>query len=140
ILILVSTLILLYKNFYINFLSNGIILYNGLLCIENYVITFILFILLLSSIIISINSVFSFRKIEYLGINKIIALIFNKNVLYNLYNSTSHNKEKILIKNYMSEQYRIIEYPLIILFCIIGAVFLMSSFDIISIFLSIELQ
>src|SRR5271156_1728953 len=42
--------------------------------------------------------------------------------------------------NYMSEQYRIVEYPLIILFCIVGAIFLMSSFDIISIFLSIELQ
>jgi NADH-ubiquinone oxidoreductase chain 2 len=40
----------------------------------------------------------------------------------------------------MSEQYRIIEYPLIILFVVIGGVFLMSSSDLISIFLSIELQ
>jgi NADH-ubiquinone oxidoreductase chain 2 len=40
----------------------------------------------------------------------------------------------------MSEQYRIIEYPMIILFCITGAIFLISSFDIISIFLAIELQ
>jgi NADH-ubiquinone oxidoreductase chain 2 len=40
----------------------------------------------------------------------------------------------------MSEQYRLIEYPLIILFCISGAIFLLSSSDIISIFLSIELQ
>ncbi|PIM97140.1 NADH dehydrogenase (quinone) [Handroanthus impetiginosus] len=40
----------------------------------------------------------------------------------------------------MSEQYRIIEYSLIILFVLIGGVFLMSSSDLISIFLSLELQ
>jgi len=40
----------------------------------------------------------------------------------------------------MSEQFRIIEYPLIILFVLIGGLFLISSCDLISIFLSIELQ
>ena len=40
----------------------------------------------------------------------------------------------------MSEQYRIIEYPLIILFIITGAIFLISASDLVSIFLSIELQ
>jgi NADH-ubiquinone oxidoreductase chain 2 len=40
----------------------------------------------------------------------------------------------------MGEQYKIIEYPLILLFIIIGATFLISSSDIVSIFLSIELQ
>jgi NADH-ubiquinone oxidoreductase chain 2 len=40
----------------------------------------------------------------------------------------------------MAEQYRIIEYPLILVFIITGAVFLISSSDIVSIFLSIELQ
>ena len=40
----------------------------------------------------------------------------------------------------MGEQYKIIEYPLIILFIITGATFLVSSSDIVSIFLSIELQ
>jgi len=40
----------------------------------------------------------------------------------------------------MSEQFRIIEYPLIILFVVIGGIFLISSCDLISIFLSIELQ
>lgn len=47
-------------------------------------------------------------------------------------------KNKIL--NRMSEQYKLIEYPLIILFIISGAIFLISSNDLISIFLSIELQ
>jgi NADH-ubiquinone oxidoreductase chain 2 len=40
----------------------------------------------------------------------------------------------------MSEQYKLLEYPLIILFIISGAIFLISSNDLISIFLSIELQ
>ena len=40
----------------------------------------------------------------------------------------------------MGQQYRIIEYPLIILFIIIGGTFLVSASDIVSIFLSIELQ
>lgn len=40
----------------------------------------------------------------------------------------------------MGQQYRIIEYPLIILFIVIGATFLVSASDIVSIFLSIELQ
>ena len=34
----------------------------------------------------------------------------------------------------------VIEYPLIILFCLTGAIFLLCSYDIVSIFLSIELQ
>ena len=40
----------------------------------------------------------------------------------------------------MGEQFKIIEYPLIILFIITGSIFLISSSDLVSIFLSIELQ
>lgn len=40
----------------------------------------------------------------------------------------------------MAEQFKIMEYPLILLFIITGAIFLMSSSDIVSIFLSVELQ
>jgi NADH-ubiquinone oxidoreductase chain 2 len=40
----------------------------------------------------------------------------------------------------MGEQFKIIEYPLIMLFIITGSVFLISTSDLISIFLSIELQ
>lgn len=55
-------------------------------------------------------------------------LLFNK-IIYNL---------KFI--NKIGEQYKIIEYPLILLFIITGATFLISSSDIVSIFLSIELQ
>jgi NADH-ubiquinone oxidoreductase chain 2 len=40
----------------------------------------------------------------------------------------------------MGEQFRIIEYSLIIIFIIIGGIFLISTSDLVSIFLSIELQ
>ena len=40
----------------------------------------------------------------------------------------------------MGEQFKIMEYPLILLFIIMGAVLLMSTSDLVSIFLSIELQ
>jgi NADH-ubiquinone oxidoreductase chain 2 len=40
----------------------------------------------------------------------------------------------------MGEQFKIIEYSLIILFIVTGALFLVSSSDLVSIFLSIELQ
>src|SRR6202040_1409613 len=44
------------------------------------------------------------------------------------------------ITNKMGEQFTIIEYPLILLFIITGAIFLVSTSDLVSIFLSIELQ
>jgi NADH-ubiquinone oxidoreductase chain 2 len=40
----------------------------------------------------------------------------------------------------MGEQFKIIEYPLILLFIITGATFLVSTSDLVSIFISIELQ
>ena len=45
-----------------------------------------------------------------------------------------------IILNKMGEQFKIIEYPLIIIFIITGGVFLISTSDLVSIFLSIELQ
>ena len=45
-----------------------------------------------------------------------------------------------IIINKMGEHFKIIEYPLIILFVITGAVLLMSTNDLVSIFLAIELQ
>ena len=57
------------------------------------------------------------------------ALLFNKLIYY-----------QTLILNKMGEQYKIIEYSLIILFIVIGGIFLISTSDLVSIFLSIELQ
>jgi len=40
----------------------------------------------------------------------------------------------------MSEQFKIVEYPLILLFIVTGAILLVSTNDLVSIFLAIELQ
>ncbi|GAB3822924.1 hypothetical protein GCM10028820_34310 [Tessaracoccus terricola] len=55
-----------------------------------------------------------------------------------LFNSFSYYRTKIV--NKMGEQFKIIEYPLILLFIITGACLLISTNDLVSIFLSIELQ
>jgi NADH-ubiquinone oxidoreductase chain 2 len=119
ILALINSLIVLSINFNINFINEGLILYGGLFVMKNYILVFIIFTLLVSTFIISINAFYP----RYFFEDK-------------SNNSTSLNK----ILNRMAYEYRIVEYPLIILFCLTGAVFLMCSYDIISIFLSIELQ
>ena len=55
-----------------------------------------------------------------------------------LMNKLIYYRTKII--NKFGEHMKIIEYPLILLFVISGAVFLMSTNDLVSIFLSIELQ
>src|SRR5258708_2458955 len=134
ILILINSLFISYNAFFSNYNIKGIILYNGLICIENYTFIFTLFIYIICIIIISINSFFPIKIKNIKFYTNILEIIKTVSV------KTVSTKNKVMHMNYMKEQYRILEYPLIILFCIIGAVFLMSSFDIISIFLSIELQ
>lgn len=57
-----------------------------------------------------------------------------------IYDAENSNTESTKLLNKMGEQFRIIEYPLIILFVITGATFLIASSDLITIFLAIELQ
>ena len=111
-------IIILSKNSII--IYNNIGLYNNLFNINFTNSIFSGFVLILSLLIISLNS-FLPRK-------------FNTEIYTNL---------KTLSNSYLNKmggQYKIIEYFLIILFVIIGAIFLMTSNDIVSIFLSIELQ
>jgi hypothetical protein len=53
---------------------------------------------------------------------------------------TNLTSYKAILINKMAEQFKILEYSLIILFIITGAILLMSTSDLISMFLSIELQ
>ena len=92
---------------------------------------FHIFIFLVSAVILQLTAFYPIR----------IWLKINAN-LYNLFLSyyyfySIQNYIKTL--NKMGQQF-IIEYPLIILFIITGAIFLVSTSDIVSIFISIELQ
>lgn len=108
-------------------INQGIGLFGGLFhstAISNIFHVFIFFIVIL---ILQLTSFFS-RKVWLDSNASSTKLLFNKIV----YNTRLLNK--------MSDQYKITEYPLILLFVVSGAIFLISSSDIISIFLSIELQ
>jgi NADH-ubiquinone oxidoreductase chain 2 len=110
----------------LSIISRGIGLHGGLLNITNITQIFHIFIFFISALILQLTSFFP-RKV-----------ITSSSLQYILFNNFISFRTKII--NKMGEHLKIIEYPLIILFIIAGANFLMSSSDLISIFLSIELQ
>jgi len=130
----VAIIVLLYSSLiamaslYLIYLDRGIGLYGGLFHATSTTQIFHIFIFLISAAILQLTGFYP-RKVwtnEYSSINKLF--------LYNfLYYRTK-------IVNKMGEQFKIIEYPLILLFIITGAIFLVSTSDLVSIFLSIELQ
>ncbi len=122
ILLLVSFICL--ETFEFVSLNKGIGLYNGLFYTTAITTVFHIFIFLLSATIIQLTAFYP-RKIWMKEHS-------------NIFDNFTYYIPSIL--NKMGEQYKIIEYPLILLFIITGACLLISSSDIVSIFLSIELQ
>ena len=129
IIILLSSCLIALKSLNMYFLYKGIGLYGGLFHATPLTQTFHIFIFSLSAIILQLTAFYP-RKVW-------------DATFYNLFLQKQENekeKEDTNIINKMGQQYRIIEYPLIILFIIMGGTFLVSASDIVSIFLSIELQ
>nr|YP_010556900.1 NADH dehydrogenase subunit 2 [Cordyceps blackwelliae]UYS92282.1 NADH dehydrogenase subunit 2 [Cordyceps blackwelliae] len=108
--------------------TKGIGLHGGLLLINNLTQIFHIFVFIVTIFILTLTSFYP-RKVWVSKYSSIKDLLFNKFIYYNT---------KII--NKMGEHLKIIEYPLILLFIVTGAIFLMSSNDLITIFLSIELQ
>jgi NADH-ubiquinone oxidoreductase chain 2 len=113
----------------LSIINKGIGLHGGLLYVTNFTQVFQIFILIICVLILQITS-FYFNKPK--AANKTYLTVKQFNMLMLVL------KKYINLKN--TEHMKIIEYPLILLFVITGAIFLISSYDIISIFLSIELQ
>lgn len=109
-------------------LSKGIGLHGGLVYVSNLTQIFHIFIFILSILILQLTG-FHYRKLWTKHFATIGSLFNNK---------FDHFAPKIV--NKMADQFKIIEYPLILLFIITGACFLISTNDLVSIFLSIELQ
>jgi NADH-ubiquinone oxidoreductase chain 2 len=116
------------NNLYIKALEEGIGIYGGLFNVSVFTQTFSIFIFLISAIILILTGFYP-RKVYTEKFTSVYRLMTNK---------FSYNKN--YISNKTGEQFRIIEYALIIVFILCGAVFLISSGDLVSIFLSIELQ
>ena len=128
IIVLFYSSLLAILSLFINNLSNGIGLYGGLFHTTSITEIFHIFIFLISGVILQLTAFYP-RKVwiaEYSSLRKLI-----------LYKFLYYRKN---IANKMGEQFTIIEYPLILLFIITGAIFLVSTSDLVSIFLSIELQ
>ena len=116
------------ESLYLTNLDTGIGIYGGLFHATSITQVFHIFIFLVSAAILLLTGFYPRRVVlpEYSSLNKLLSY----NLLY--YRTNIINK--------MGEQFKIIEYPLILLFIITGAAFLVSSSDLVSIFLSIELQ
>ncbi|KAH8836185.1 NADH dehydrogenase subunit 2 (mitochondrion) [Drechmeria coniospora] len=108
--------------------TKGVGLHGGLLLVTNITQIFHIFLFIISILLLTLTSFYA-RKVWISEYSSLKDLLFYKFVYYNT---------KII--NKMGEHLKIIEYPLILLFIITGAVFLMSTNDLISIFLAIELQ
>lgn len=109
-------------------INKGIGLHGGLVYISSITQVFHIFIFIISILILQLTG-FHYRKLwtsEYASLKDL------------LFNSFYYYRTKIV--NKMGEQFKIIEYPLILLFIITGACLLISTNDLVSIFLSIELQ
>lgn len=116
---IISLIYCLIQNSLCTFIINKSLgLHGGLLYITNITQVFHIFILLISILILQLTS-FYVRK-------------SNSNI--------SNNNIKKIISTINIDHNKIIEYPTIILFIIIGAILLISTNDLVSIFLAIELQ
>ena len=125
---LIHTSFLAYNNLFFLALDKGIGIFGGLFHVTVFTQIFNIFIFILSALILTLTSFYP-RKVFLNQISSLSFLLFGK---------FNYNKTKI--SNKMAGQFRILEYSLIIVFVLSGAVFLMSASDLISIFLAIELQ
>lgn len=116
-----------YITYNIDFLEYGVSLYGGLFNVTSITHTFQMFIFIISALILIITSFYPRKR--YITSNMLSLNILTKKV-----------KEYGAIINKTAEQFTIIEYTLIVLFTVSGAVLLLSSGDLGSIYLCIELQ
>lgn len=126
--ILICCFVLCLNSYHIEFQSKGLGLFSGLYNVTTTTHVFHMFVLLITGIILLFNAFYS-RNIWTENYSSLYRILTYKMVYFNSF-----------VVNKMSEQFKIIEYPLIILFVLIGGMFLISSSDLISIFLAIELQ
>ncbi len=120
VLILLYCIYLSYNNLFVFYLDKGIGLFGGLFYTSS-----------ITQIFHNITAFFP-RKFTYKEYNTYFKLFKILNFINKTFVSYIFTKK--------GEQYTIVEYPLIILFIVMGSELLISCSDLISLFLSIELQ
>lgn len=116
ILILLYSIILGYDSLYITSLDTGIGVFSGLFHSTSITHSFDIFIYVIGAVILLLTSFYP-RRLRTAKL-------------------TTQGSGQIKSE----EQFHLPEYPLVILFILIGATFLMSSSDLVSMFIAIELQ
>lgn len=118
---LLLTIYINYNSVWLLCLETGLALYNGLYQCNSNSHIFNIFIVLLGFLILTLTSYYPRKYVS---------------------NSKTLNVEsnQIHIIDKTNQQFKILEYSLIIIFVLCGAIFLMSANDLISVFISIELQ
>jgi NADH-ubiquinone oxidoreductase chain 2 len=133
--ILIYCVLITYYIINVIYLQKSISLYNGLLFCKNHTLIFTMFVFIVTYVILLLTSFYP-RKFWSEKITSFYDIIMNRKKMDKLHNELTNAN----YLNKTAEQFKIIEYPLIILFILSGGAFLMSSSDLITIFLSIELQ
>ncbi|CCC14768.1 putative NADH dehydrogenase subunit 2 [Sordaria macrospora k-hell] len=147
---------ILHDTMSLSIISKGVGLHGGLLHITNITQVFQIFIFLISILILQLTSFDPIKKLDIMGHPSFSMRTFTSSsgewpslsgfqyrTCFKIIFNKSSNVEGLpflKFKVFNKEHLKIIEYPLILLFVICGAVFLMSTNDLVSIFLSIELQ
>lgn len=129
IIVLLYAGLLSYHLSYQDLISSGITIYNGLFQITYITQIFDMFILFTAGTILQLTS-FNHYQNNNINVNN----NNNKNV-NNIHKNNNNNSE--LLQHLATN---ISEYPIICVFSVLGASFLISSYDLISMYLSIELQ
>jgi len=130
-IIIFNCIIILTMNIDLTLLDKGIGLYGGLFSITSLTQIFRFFVYIISYIILLLTSYFPRKYLEDNSLH--IKTLEEKEI-------KRRNIDLSFIFNKMGEQFRIIEYSFIILLILIGNMLLLSTCDLVSLFLSIELQ
>jgi NADH-ubiquinone oxidoreductase chain 2 len=129
IIVIFYSLVAAITSFHITYLDQGIPMYGGLFTITSLTQSIQIFILILCGIILTITGFFPRKKrSDKKELDSLTKLFKGKIIQYTN------------IINKMAGQFTIIEYALIILFVITGATFFITSADLGSIYICIELQ
>lgn len=132
IIILLYSSFLSLSNLNFTFFDTGVGIFGGLFHVTSITQVFHTFIFLVTAVILQLTSFYP-RSVWKYDIKYLWDFDYGPRWEIKSFMITD-------ILNKMGQQYKIIEYPLILLFVITGSVLLISSSDIVSIFLSIELQ
>nr|UED14360.1 NADH-ubiquinone oxidoreductase subunit 2 [Ophiocordyceps sp.] len=133
--------------------TKGVGIHGGLLLVTNITQIFHIFIFLISILILTLTSFYPrnvliskysslkdlilYKFIYYIaGISSVRSLSLRSTSSFRDFSYSSNQEQK----KSASYHLKIIEYPLILLFVITGSILLMSTNDLVSIFLAIELQ